>query len=116
MQKETTFQPTWGILELFGHSRIAGRISEQAIGGTSFVRVDVPETEDQPAFSKTFHGNAIYAFNWTTEETARHEAEKIKSRPIDLWDLRQAAEKIVEQKIQEGRLKLIEPKGFDEEE
>lgn len=113
---ESTFQPTWGILELFGHNKIAGRISEQTIGGTSFVRVDVPATEEQPAFSKTFHGNAIYAFNWTTEETAKYEAEKIKSKPIDLWDLREAAEKLVNQKIQEGRIRLVEPKEFEEEE
>ena len=33
----------WAIVELFGHQRIAGKISEHAVGGCSFVRIDVPE-------------------------------------------------------------------------
>ena len=32
----------WCIVELFGHNQIAGKVTEQAIGGQSFVRVDVP--------------------------------------------------------------------------
>jgi len=110
MATENTFQPTWAIVELFGHQKIAGQVSEQTIGGTSFIRVDVPETDDSPAFTRTFHGNAVYAFNWTTEETARAEAKRIKAQPINLFDLREAAQKLVDQKIQEGRLQLVEPK------
>lgn len=29
----------WAIIDLFGHQKIAGRISEQQIGGSSFVHV-----------------------------------------------------------------------------
>lgn len=32
----------WCIVESFGHERIAGRVTEQTIGGCSFIRVDVP--------------------------------------------------------------------------
>ena len=32
----------WAIVEIFGHTRIAGRISEQSFGGAALVRVDVP--------------------------------------------------------------------------
>lgn len=38
----------WAIVDLFGHTRIAGKVSEQVIGGCSFVRVDVPERGDGP--------------------------------------------------------------------
>ena len=32
----------WAILELMGHRRLAGKLSEAIIGGASFIRIDVP--------------------------------------------------------------------------
>jgi hypothetical protein len=32
----------WAVLELMGHRRIAGRITEVTIGGAGFLRIDVP--------------------------------------------------------------------------
>ncbi len=34
---------TWAVVEVMGHNTYAGRVTEQAIGGASFIRVDVPE-------------------------------------------------------------------------
>lgn len=34
----------WAILELMGHRRLAGYVSEQEIAGAAFIRVDVPGT------------------------------------------------------------------------
>lgn len=31
----------WAVLELFGHQRLAGKVSEAQIGGTSFVRIEL---------------------------------------------------------------------------
>jgi hypothetical protein len=42
----------WAIVELFGHQRIAGLVTEQAVGGCSFVRVGVPETPNNPAWTR----------------------------------------------------------------
>ena len=33
----------WGIVELMGHQRAAGRLSEESIGGANMLRVDMPE-------------------------------------------------------------------------
>ncbi|REC35230.1 hypothetical protein [Parabacteroides distasonis] len=38
----------WCVVELFGHSRIAGRCTEQNVAGTNMLRVDVPDTSNQP--------------------------------------------------------------------
>jgi len=35
----------WALLELFGHQRLAGRVTGTAARGASFVRVDVPQDD-----------------------------------------------------------------------
>lgn len=37
---------SWAILELMGHVRLAGRVSETMIAGAPMLRLDVPATED----------------------------------------------------------------------
>jgi len=42
--QDTPFE-AWGLLELFGHQRLAGRLSEQTIGGCHFSwRFSAPRT------------------------------------------------------------------------
>lgn len=79
----------WCILEIFGHVRLAGLVSEQTVAGQGFVRVDVPETIRQPAFSKLYGAGAIYSLSPVTEEVARSFAERTSSPPLDTWDARQ---------------------------
>lgn len=77
-ERAETFE-TWAVVELFGHKQIAGKVSEQVIGGCTFVRVDVPATTDRPAYSKMYGNGAIYCITPVVEEIARlaaHEIEK----------------------------------------
>lgn len=84
----------WALLELFGHNRIAGKVTEQTIGGGSFIRVDVPDTTESKGFTRLLNPSAIYAINPVTEEVARGLAESIKSKPITAWDARDVLERI----------------------
>ena len=77
----------WCVVELFGHSRIAGRCTEHNIAGTNMLRVDVPETETQPAFTRFLGSAAIYAINPVDEQTARAYAEQLQKKPIESWDI-----------------------------
>jgi len=77
----------WAIVELMGHQRIAGRVSEETIGGTSFLRVDVPKLEDLPAFTKFYGSSAIYAMTPVSEEVARATAMQIRERPVNVYEL-----------------------------
>jgi hypothetical protein len=93
----------FAIVELFGHARIAGRISEQVFGGATLVRVDVPEvtfvernqfdrnaaerTITIPAHTRSFGGAAIYAINWVDEAAAKLAAQSIKARPIQPYSM-----------------------------
>lgn len=77
----------WALVELFGHSRIAGLVTEQAIGGCSFLRVDVPATEDTPAFTKCYGNGAIYAMSFVTEEIARAAVKSYQVRPVTAYEI-----------------------------
>lgn len=109
---------TWAIVELFGHNKIAGKVSEQTIGGSSLIRIDVPNTEASPAFTRLLNVSAIYAINPVTEEVAVGYAGRLQSKPIEAWDAREVLKRIDDMK------KLNAPpsveahggEGFEEEE
>jgi hypothetical protein len=60
----------WAIVELFGRQVTAGRISEQTIGGETFLRLDIPRAEGGE-YTRLFGKGAIYAINICEEATAR---------------------------------------------
>jgi hypothetical protein len=70
-----------------GHQKFAGRVTEQALGGASFVRIDIPETPGHPAFTKLFGGSSIYCLTPVTEEVARALAARIRTEPVQPWDI-----------------------------
>src|SRR4051812_12223703 len=81
MEQTERFE-TWGILEIMGHKRYAGRITEQVIAGSALIRVDVPEAKDVsqnpvPAYSKMFGVGSVYCLTPTTEDVARRAAAKL---------------------------------------
>lgn len=84
---------SYALIELFGHNRMAGKVSEQTIGGSTFIRIDVPETERQPAFTRLLNPSAIYAINPISLEVMAELAESIKSVPVQVWDIRKVVEK-----------------------
>lgn len=75
------------ILEIMGHQTYAGLVTEQAIGGASFVRIDVPECDGLPAFSKCFGAGSIYCITPVTEEIARLRAKSLRQAPLSVYDL-----------------------------
>lgn len=79
-------QETWAIVELFGHQRIAGKISEHNLGGT-FVRVDVPPCDGRPGFTKLYGQNAIYGITFVDRDIALAAAERMAVKPVTAYDL-----------------------------
>jgi hypothetical protein len=57
----------WALVELMGHNKIVGFVTEHKFGNQSMLRVDVPEVGNLPAFSKIIAVSAIYAINPLTE-------------------------------------------------
>ena len=86
---ETTEQfESWGLLELFGHQRLAGKLSEQTIGGCHFIRIDVPEVGDTAAYTHFFTQGAIYGMTPMDETTARKLAAYLRAVPVSPYELR----------------------------
>jgi len=88
---ETTKFEEWAVLELFGHQRLAGLVSEFQLGGASFVRVDVPgNTKKSPTkLTKMYNPSAIYSICPVTEETARMVAKSVSGEPVARWDVQE---------------------------
>lgn len=76
MPETTTAPPEeWAIVEIMGHLRRAGRISEVERFGAKLLRVDVPAGDT--FVSEFFSGSAIYRLRYASEEVARAIAEQI---------------------------------------
>lgn len=78
----------WCILELLGHRRVAGRVSEVSIGGGSFLRIDIP-MKDGSTSTQFYSPGSIYCITPTTEEIARTLSVEYQPEPVSRWDLKQ---------------------------
>lgn len=83
------FEETWAIVDLFGHQRLAGLVSEATIGGGSFIRVDVPAVDGQEPFTRYFGGAAIYSISPCTEVVAKAIVKGSNPRPVTPYDIPQ---------------------------
>ena len=76
----------WAILELMGHRRLAGHVTEEEIAGHGFLRIDVPGKDITEA-TQYYAPNAVYAITPTTEDLARRFAEHHQPEPVTRWEL-----------------------------
>ncbi len=105
----------WAIVELFGHQRIAGLMTEEVIAGQGFVRIDVPEiaadarayegpTGSISAHSRFFGPGAIYSINPVDEAVAKAAAAKIRHAPV----MEYGAADVLRSLAPENRRRLLE--------
>lgn len=100
----------WAIVELFGHARIAGAVSEYSFGGATFTRVDVPDvtfpdqqyvdgkralvTRTIAGHTKLLGSNSIYSLAFVDEAAALAAAHAIKHEPVKAYQLREVLESL----------------------
>lgn len=73
----------WGVLELMGHRRLAGKVSEATMAGAPAIRIDIPgDEEGLPAITQCYAPSAYYCFTPTDEATARRAAQSW--RPVEV--------------------------------
>jgi hypothetical protein len=84
---ETPKFEAWAILEIMGHVKLAGFVSEQTIAGSAFIRIDVPASGSVEGFTRFFGSSSVYSLSPVTEETARDVAGRMRSTPINEYDI-----------------------------
>jgi hypothetical protein len=104
---------TWAIVELMGHVRLAGRLTEEEKFGSKMGRLDIPTTEpcscangavisiEAPRLpcerchgagfvngfvTQYFGGGSVYRITFVTEAVARHVASQASVAPVSTWD------------------------------
>lgn len=88
---------SWAIVEMLGHKKLAGFVSEQTIAGAALIRVDVPATPEDtrsgdawPAtagYTKLIGVGSVYCLTPCSEEVARRAAREIErmNDPIPVY-------------------------------
>lgn len=76
------------IIELMGHRRLAGHVSEVDMYGAKLLRVDVPGQDGQQVGATQFYSAAsIYCLTPTTEEMVQKISAGNRVRPVERWEL-----------------------------
>jgi hypothetical protein len=99
----------WAVVEVMGHNVFAGRVSDMALGGSSFIRVDVPEIAERielragylngkygkhdtqipgaPAYTKIIGAGSIYCITPCSEEVATKVADERRQKPVSVVEM-----------------------------
>jgi hypothetical protein len=87
----------WCVLELMGHRKLAGLVSEQEIAGHGFLRLDIHaskrygpdgmEIGTDHKSTQFYSPSSVYAITPVTEDTARAFAEGNQPAPVTRWEL-----------------------------
>jgi hypothetical protein len=91
MSEESRPYEGWAIVELMGHRRLAGIVSQAEQYGVAMLRLDVPEVDGGQAATQFYGGTSIYCITPTTEEAARLVARRNVPAPVQTWELPRAA-------------------------
>lgn len=91
----------WAIVELFGHIRVAGHVTEEEHLGTKMGRIDIPNVSGGFT-TQWFSGSSVYRLTPTTEEVARAVAAKSQPEPVHRWELPPARTRDPEEELSQA--------------
>lgn len=77
----------WCVLELMGHRRLAGRVTEDTIAGAGVLRLDVPGEDGEPDVTQFYAPSALYCLTPVTEAVARAMAQRYRPVPVHRYEL-----------------------------
>lgn len=81
---------SYAVLELMGHRKMAGLVTEVTMFGSTMIRIDVPGDDGLQPVTQYLAPSALYSITPCTEETARGVARSIRAVPIHSYEVRPA--------------------------
>jgi len=96
----------WAMVELFGHNQLSGKVTEQVIAGQSFIRIDVPETQKTPTFTKYHLPTAVYGITPVDEDYAKRMANRIDAAPVNDYKHNEVIAEIIKERLAKMQLQL----------
>jgi len=93
METQTDKFDSWAIVELMGHRKLAGKVTEETHFGVPLLRLDVPQAAGaaQPFLTQWYGGQSIYCLTPCDEATARAVATHHQPEPVHRYELPQLA-------------------------
>jgi hypothetical protein len=85
-QKIPTFEG-WAILELMGHRKLGGYVSQEVFAGAGLIRIDVPGEDGKWVAAQLYSPSALYCLTPVTEDVARRFAKSMQPEPVTRWEL-----------------------------
>jgi hypothetical protein len=81
MSEQTKFEE-WAKVELMGHQMVIGKVTEVALAGGAFLRVDVPARGDDVAFTRFYNPSAVYCIHPMDEAVAKAMLDRFAVNPV----------------------------------
>ena len=94
--EQSTAFDSWALVEIMGHQRIVGKVTEATLAGGAFLRVDVPAFNGAKAFTRFYSPGSIYCISPLSEDVARGLLATNRNEPVSRFELPQLAEKVSE--------------------
>ena len=101
-----TLTETYCLLELMGHQKVAGLLTETTIAGKGMLRVDIPNEKGQTIHTRFYSPDAVYSISPVDRQICIGIAVKCNVRPVTIYDL---AKLIEDKKPGQGEEVLEEP-------
>jgi hypothetical protein len=89
----------WAIVELMGHQKTAGLVSEHTIAGHGLIRVDVPKANGETMCTRFYSPSALYCLTPVDKQIAIGFAAHYAEKPVTVYDLRKL---VADKKVGEG--------------
>jgi hypothetical protein len=78
----------WAFVELMGHRRLAGKVSEATVGGAAMLRLDVYDGDaEAPCVTQFYGSSAIYCLTPTAEPLCRAFGRRYRPAPVTVYEL-----------------------------
>lgn len=82
----------WAIIELMGHRRVAGYVTEREVAGARFLQVGIPTVGGETR-TQLYAPQAVYCITPVAEEVARAVAVHARPLVVSAWELRELLER-----------------------